>query len=338
MNTNKDPREYAVLNCGRECRSSTFETFEAHADDLFAYMRQADIVHPTYRLAVIGSPSDNAIVFKVTIARRGCLVVKVMPLYETDEDNQSELDCAVFLGQFKGFAEAYGTHIVDMSHSFVVNLPSSFWYGDRRDEDSIEKAQLHDDLIDEALDAQDGRMRVDILVSRLYRCDLIVFFEDAHFRRRRDVSTVREMLRRLLDSIRTMRSYGFIHHDLHAGNVLLDTDHMPVVHDFGKTRRYATPRHVDQLLLQDSIDWRRVLRAIQFEVDISDATSACKRYMRRVVKDTKSRVGHSVRTTRLERPIRFPSSRGVEPLRLPPETASSRRRLFFDFERILDDD
>jgi predicted unusual protein kinase regulating ubiquinone biosynthesis (AarF/ABC1/UbiB family) len=58
-----------------------------------------------------------------------------------------------------------------------------------------------------------------------------------------------------------MRTYNIIHNDLHCGNILLDFNSYPIIHDFGAT--HLSPINEYQLYLGDSIDFFRLMGNIK---------------------------------------------------------------------------
>jgi serine/threonine protein kinase len=258
---------------------------------------------PKFRVNVIGSPSEAGFVFKlkfngIPIDGREvmqCYALKIMPITLKYQENKNELFFADYLSKLDGkkfalvYYQAESINLERKDHC-ITNIPVENWYIHSHAPDKIEKhKQIYDNVV--VFNNTNGRKGetfiCDIMVSRLYWGDLLAFInypiqqtqggivssrcEHVDFCGRlnsikNSVEGWKELLIKILDTLQLLRENNIIHNDLHCGNILLDFDGTPVLHDFGLTRPYSPPKNVDSLYYGDTLDIRKLLNAISQEV------------------------------------------------------------------------
>ena len=252
-----------------------------------------------FAVNVIGSPSAAGIVFKISFrgitltkeSVKQCYALKIMPYTNETPDNTNELYFAEFLSNIDNnkFAFLYCNYknVNLNSERSIVNVPLNAWYEDV----ASDKAEKHNLLYTSVKQYNSTTKKkhesflCDILVSRLYWGDLIAFIHNRiepvpssstdSSRRcsnydvcgrltsiQNSIEGWKLVLTEILDSIKLMRNYNIIHGDLHCGNILIDFDGRPVIHDFGKTKLYTQPTNIKQLSFNDTIDFRNIINAI----------------------------------------------------------------------------
>lgn len=251
---------------------------------------------------VIGSPSAAGIVFKISFrgitltkeSVKQCYALKIMPYTNETQDNTNELYFAEFLSIIDNnkFAFLYCNYknINLNSKGSIVNVPLDVWYGDVESEKAVNHDLLYTSVkqYNSTKNKIPGSFLCDIMVSRLYWGDLIAFIHNRikpvpylstdSSRRcsnydvcgrltfiQNSIQGWKILLTEILDSIKLMRNYNIIHGDLHCGNILIDFDGRPVIHDFGKTKLYTQPTNIEQLSFNDTIDFRNIINAILME-------------------------------------------------------------------------
>jgi len=174
----------------------------------------------------------------------------------------------------------------------ITDIPIKDWYKGSNSSIKIEKhTKIYENVI-EYNDSQEPKYSkeiflCDIMVSRLYWGDLISFInniievkspEKNEINRcenndfcgvlneiKINVSDWKSMLLKILDTVKIMREDNVIHNDLHCGNILLDFNGTPVIHDFGLTRMYLPPINDIQLYFGDTCDFSKLINAIEQE-------------------------------------------------------------------------
>lgn len=260
---------------------------------------------PKFLVNVIGSPSEAGFVFKlkfngITIDGREvmqCYALKIMPITLKYPENKNELFFADYLSKLDGkkfalvYYKAESINLERKDHC-ITNIPVEYWYIGSHAPDKIEKhKQIYYNVLE--YNNTNGRKEetfiCDIMVSRLYWGDLLAFINDPIQQTQGVIDTIssrcehvdfcgrlnsiknsvegwKELLIKILDTLQLLRENNIIHNDLHCGNILLDFDGTPVLHDFGLTRSYSPPKNVDSLYYGDTLDIRKLLNAISQEV------------------------------------------------------------------------
>ena len=200
--------------------------------------------------------------------------------------------------------------------SGIIDVPVADWYMDSDAKSSkIEKhLKLYNDVVQYNIQQKRSmdEFECDILISRLYWGDFLAFIhsdikpaaamgdttlsrrcdnvDQCHILRemKNDVHAWKRILIRLIDSIKKMRELNIIHGDLHCGNVLLEFDGTPIIHDFGTTRFYSIPKTETQLFYGDTVDFRKLVNALALEV--SNNNTAVGKYLRQIAERTNAYV------------------------------------------------
>ena len=281
-----------------------------------------DMSNDTIQVNVIGSPSDAGVVFKINHHDLGCFALKLMPIFDSDGRNEltfSQLLSKNFPTRFPVvYCQAAHVSLLRTSGS-VIGIPAKNWYsGSTANSLKFEKHQkLYDEVVkfNQKMNYPDNAFHCNILVSRLYWGDLLAFFHSNMIsasssssssslstfnrceqsdpcrvlsRMKDDVPSWKRILTTILDSIHILRKWNIIHGDLHCGNVLLEFDGTPIIHDFGTTQFYSTPKNRIQLGYSDTVDFRKLMNAILLEVDPGTLLG---KYLKDVVEKTDAYVG-----------------------------------------------
>lgn len=255
---------------------------------------------------IIGSPSDAGIVFKLTfndITIEGtkviqCYALKIMPYTIEQSNNDNEIYFTNLLSNINNnqFAMFYFSEptIFNFGNSdSVIGKSIEEWYNVSNAGVKIEKhKKLYNEVrqYNTSIGINENLFNCDIMVSRMYWGDLIVFINNpiksfetdeasVTFTRCKNIDlcgrlnnlkiNVKEWQKfmiGILRSIKIMRDNNIIHNDLHCGNILLDFDGTPIIHDFGKTLLYNIPTNKDQLYYGDTTDFRKLLNSLRLEI------------------------------------------------------------------------
>ena len=252
---------------------------------------------------VIGSPSAAGIVFKISfvgitlskVSVKQCYALKIMPYTNETPDNTNELYFAELLSNIDNnkFAFLYCKYknVNLNSTRSIVTLPVNEWYKEVVNV-ARDKIENHEELYTSVkkynltYNKKSESFLCDIMVSRLYWGDLIAFMHntieqppnrDSNYRcsnydvcerlttLQNSIEEWKLLLTKILASIKVMRNYNIIHGDLHCGNILIDFNGEPIIHDFGKTKLYTPPINIQQLCFNDTIDFRNIINAISKE-------------------------------------------------------------------------
>jgi serine/threonine protein kinase len=229
-----------------------------------------------------------------------CYALKIMPYTTETPNNDSELFFAEFVSQLNPdrFALLYykvaSVNLQSDSANGVINVPLSTWYRSGGSSKIVKHKAIYDKVLEfnATHRFQETTFLCDIIVSRLYWGDLIAFINNeispitsiteesktSRFTRcnnidycgilkeiKNNIFGWKQMLTTILETIYLMREKNIIHNDLHCGNILLDFNGQPIIHDFGKTMCYMPPENQMQLFYMDTLDFRKLINALYLE-------------------------------------------------------------------------
>lgn len=219
----------------------------------------------------IGSPSQYGIVYKITFDNlmfdgytypKLCYALKIMPYINESLDNRQEIAFANYLSNLdnKKFPIVYFTalnqNFISSNSIGQIDLDKLYDYN------SQNKKKSHKNLLDKIKEyniynnIDEKSFKCDIMISRIYWGDLISLLNEKVIideninnyngcksidycniinKIKIDKSILQKFLKKIIQSIKTLRIYNLYHKDLHCGNILIDFNGNPIIHDFGQT-------------------------------------------------------------------------------------------------------